>query len=180
MGYCLQTLAGLARDCESNQGGIREAWIANYVEDMFTESAGTIVGINSAVTGSVFYHYTFKKDTGNFTSTLNVDNAAGVNYVSTEINFVFSRMEQLKRAEVAALSLSDLCLIVLDANGKYWAFGVYEPVNASAGSAETGVARGDRNAYSITLLDNAPSYPMNLSDAAVTAFKAKVTEPLSA
>ena len=180
MAYCVQTLAGLARDCESNQGGIREAWISPYVENLFTVSSGAVTGINSAVTADTFYHYTFKKDTGSFTSTLNVDNANGVNYVSTEINLVFARMESVKRAEIAALSLADVAMIVLDANGKYWAFGVYEPVNASAGSAETGVARGDANRYSITLLDNAPSYPMALSDAAVTAFKALVVEPNAA
>ena len=174
MAYCVQTLAGIARDCESNAGGIREAYIANYADDMFTSASGVITGVSSAAT---WYHYTFKKDTGNFTSTLNVDNANGVNYVSTEINLVFSRMETLKRLEMKALSLGDLCVVIKDANGKFWGFGDEEPVNASAGTGETGTARGDRNAYSITLLDNASSYPMELSSDAVTALLSKVTEP---
>ena len=74
MAFCTQTLAGIARDCQANQGGIREAYIGNYVAGAFTVSAGTITAINS---GASFYHYTFKKDTGSFTSTLNVDNANG-------------------------------------------------------------------------------------------------------
>lgn len=175
MAYCVQTLAGLARDCEANQGGIREAWIANYQDGIFTVSGGQISAIDSGVS---FYHYTFKKDTGSFTSTLNVDNANGVNYVSTEINLVFSRMETLKRAEIAALSLGDLALVIKDANNRYWAFGVSEPVNASAGSGETGVARGDANRYSITLLDNDLSYPYEVSKAAFEGMK--VVEPTSA
>lgn len=177
MAFCTQTLAGIARDCCANQGGIREAYIGNYIDGAFTVSAGTITGVNS---GASFYHYTFKKDTGSFTSTLNVDNANGVNYVSTEVNFVFSRMETLKRIEMAALALGDLIVVVKDANGKFWAFGVEEPVNASAGSAETGVARGDANQYTITLLDNASSFPMELTSDAITALEAKVTEPSSA
>lgn len=175
MAYCVQTLAGLARDCEANQGGIREAWIANYQDGIFTVSGGQVTGINSGVS---FYHYTFKKDTGSFTSTLNVDNANGVNYVSTEINLVFSRMETLKRAEIAALSLADTALVVKDANGRYWAFGVSEPVNASAGSGETGVARGDANRYSITLLDNDLSYPYEVTKTAFDGMT--VVEPSSA
>lgn len=177
MAYCVQTLAGLARDCQANQGGIREAWIGNYAEGAFTVSAGQVTAIASG-TGFTFYHYTFKKDTGSFTSTLNVDNANGVNYVSTEINLVFSRMETLKRAEIAALSLGDLMMVVKDANGKYWAFGVSEPVNASAGSAETGVSRGDANRYSITLLDNDLSYPYEVTAEAFAGMT--VQEPSSA
>lgn len=176
MGYCVQSLAGIARDCDSNKGGIREAYIAGYADDIFSSQSGAVTGVSSAIT---WYHYTFNKDTGSFTSTLNVDAANGVNYVSTEINLVFARMETLKRVEMAALSLGDLAVVVKDANGKYWAFGVEEPVNASAGTGETGTARGDRNAYSITLLDNSSSYPMELSSDAVTALLSKVQEPSS-
>lgn len=175
--YCISmAMSGLTKDCEANRGGILDAYIAPYTEGYFESSAGTITGVTSAAS---FYHYAFKRDTGNFTSTLNVDAANGVNYVSTEINLVFSRMEQRKRIEVAALSINDLALVVRDANGKLWAFGVEEPVTASAGTGETGTARGDRNAYSITLLDNASSYPMPLSDSAATAFLGAVTEPVA-
>jgi hypothetical protein len=174
MAYCVQTLAGLARDCEPCQGGIREAWIANYAESAFTVTSGTVSAIQSG-SAYTFYHYTFKKDTGSFTSTLNVDNANGVNYVSTEINLVFSRMETLKRAEVAALSLGDTMMVIKDANSKYWAFGVDEPVNASAGTGETGVARGDANRYSITLLDNAKSWPYEVTKEAFAGMT--VVEP---
>lgn len=161
MGFCTQTLGGIQRDCCSNKGGIREAYIANFAEGAFSVSTGgSITAVTSAVS---FYHYTFNKDTGSFTSTLNVDAANGINYVSSEINLIFSRMETLKRLEIAALSLGDLMMIIKDANGKLWAFGTEEPVNASAGTAESGVARGDRNGYSITFVDNSASYPMEVT-----------------
>lgn len=175
MAFCTQTLAGIMRDCCNNKGGIREAWIGNYADNAFQVSGGAITGVSTAVT---FYHYTFNKDTGSFTSTLNVDAANGVNYVSSEINLVFNRMETLKRLEIAALSLGDLVVVVKDANNKYWAFGTEEPVNASAGEAATGTARGDRNGYSITLLDNSSSYPMEVTAAAFATMT--ITEPTSA
>lgn len=171
MAYCSQTLTGLTTDCNNNVGGIRIAYIANYVEDAFTVSGSAISAIDSAIT---WYEYNFRKETGNFTSTLNVDAANGVNYVSSEINLVFSRMETLKRIEMKALSLGDLMVIVKDSNDKYWAFGVEEPVTASAGTGETGTARGDGNKYSITLSDIQASFPMELTADAITSLKAHI------
>ena len=171
MAYCTVSLSGLSMDCNTNVGGIRSAYITSYKDGIFTESAGTITGVDS---GTTWYQYNFKKDTGSFTSTLNVDAANGVNYVSSEINLVFARMESTKRLEMKALALGELAVVVKDANGKYWAFGVEESVVASAGTGETGTARGDANQYTITLLDNSSSFPMELSADAVTALLSKV------
>lgn len=172
MAYCSQTLSGITRDCANNVGGIRVAYIANYADGIFTESAGTISAISTAVT---WYEYNFRKETGNFTSTLNVDAVNGVNYVSSEINLVFAKMETTKRLEMKALSLGDLVVVIKDSNDKYWAFGVEEPVTASAGTGETGTARGDGNRYTITLSDIQSSYPMELTSEAVTALLGKVS-----
>lgn len=171
MAYCTVSLSGLSMDCNTNVGGIRAAYITSYADGIFTESSGTITAIDSSVT---WYQYSFKKDTGNFTSTLNVDAANGVNYVSSEINLVFARMETAKRIEMKALSLGELAVIIKDSNNKYWAFGVEESVVASAGTGETGTARGDANQYTITLLDNASSFPMELSAAAIETLSAHI------
>ena len=96
------------------------------------------------------------------TSTLNVDPANGVNYVSTDLVLVFNRMETLKRIEVAALALGDLAVIVKDSNGLYWYLGKDEPVVSTAGSGETGTARGDGNKYSVTLQDTSATYPYEI------------------
>lgn len=171
MAYCTVTLSGLSMDCNTNVGGIRTAYIANYADGIFSSASGAVTGVSSATT---WYQYNFKKDTGNFTSTLNVDAANGVNYVSTEINLVFARMETAKRVEMAALALGELAVVIKDSNNKYWAFGVEESVVANAGAAETGTARGDANQYTITLLDTASSFPMELTEDAVTALLSKV------
>lgn len=176
MAYCLQTLNGIARDCDSNSGGIREVFIANYADNVFTVSDGVVTGVSESTN---FYQYAFKKETGSMTSTLNADAANGTNYVSTELNLVFSRMDAIKRIEMSALSLGDLVCVVKDANSKYWALGVEEPVTATAATGETGTARSDRNSYNLTLTDYSASYPMPLSEDAVTALMAKVKQPSS-
>lgn len=175
--YCTQTLAGIGRDCKSNKGGIREVFICNYKEGIFQSASGTVTGITSGVT---FYPYVFNKNTGYFTSTLNVSAENGINFVSSEINLVFARMEAVKRAEIAALSLGDFAMVIKDANNIYWAFGAEEPIRATAGSGQTGTVRStDANQYSITFTDESDSYPMTLSEEAVEALRAAVEDSTS-
>lgn len=156
-----QTIAGLCRDCEGSLGGIVSVYLANYKENIFTVTSGAVSAVDSAVS---FYEYQFRKNTGSMTSTLNIDPANGVNFVQTDLVMLFSRMETKKRIEMAALSVGQLAGIVKDANGKYYALGVSEPLEASAGDGQTGTARTDGNRYSITLTDNQSTFPPLIPD----------------
>ena len=148
-------------------GGIKRAWIANFDDvESVTETTGVITAITMA-TNKTFKEFAFRKGTSSFTSTLNVDPANGISYVSTEINLVFSKMDTTKRVEMAALAVGELAVIVEDSNGTLWYFGEQEGVVASAGDGVTGVARTDRNGYSITLLDNNTTYPKTASSDAL-------------
>lgn len=158
MSFCNVNIAGLCKDCDASRGGIVEVYAANYGDLTPTISAGTITAITVA-SGASVYKYEFRKGTGSMTSTLNIDEANGVNYISTELVLQFSKMETRKRIEMAALAVGELVFIVKDANGKYWYLGMDEAVTASAGSGQTGQAIGDGNFYTITLLDNANTWP---------------------
>lgn len=156
---CTQTLSGLARDCSSNMGGIVEVYIANY-DDVTAKTLtdGKISAITMA-SSAKFKKYSFAKNTGNLTSTYNLDPAAGVKYVTSQLLLQFNRMETTKRVEMTALALGDLAVIVKDANGVFWYLGYDEPVNASAGDGNTGTARADANRYTITLQDESLQMP---------------------
>lgn len=156
---CTQTLAGLARDCSANMGGIVEVLIANFDDvSAVTVTTGQVSAITMASTAK-FKKYAFAKNTGNLTSTYNLDPASGVRYVTSTLLLQFNRMETTKRVEITALALGDLAVIVKDANGKYWYLGKDEPVNASAGDGQTGTARADANRYTITLQDESLEMP---------------------
>jgi hypothetical protein len=148
-------------------GGILEVMIAN-ADDVsgVTITEGIITAISMAASAK-FKKYYFNKNTGNLTSTYNLDPASGVRYVTTELLLQFNRMETTKRVEITALALGDLAVIVKDANGKYWYLGKDEPVNASAGDAQTGTARGDANRYTITLQDNSLEMPYEVDSSIV-------------
>ena len=162
---CSQVLNGIAADCQTNVGGVREVYIANYSDVTAIEvddSSNMIKTITMADTAK-FKKYAFKKNTSSMTSTLNVDPANGVNFVQTDLALVFAKQETVKRMEIAKLSLGELRVIVLDANGKYWFLGQEEFVSATAGTAETGTNRTDGNRYSITLTDYSSSYPYEVT-----------------
>ena len=162
---CSQVLNGIAADCQTNVGGVREVYIANYSDVTAIEvddTSNMIKTITMADTAK-FKKYAFKKNTSSMTSTLNVDPANGVNFVQTDLSLVFAKQETVKRMEIAKLSLGELRVIVLDANGKYWFLGQEEFVSATAGTAETGTNRTDGNRYSITLTDYSSSYPYEVT-----------------
>ena len=158
---CSQVLNGIAADCQTNVGGVREVYIANYgdVTTIEIDEVSNMIKTITMVDTAKFKKYAFKKNTSSMTSTLNVDPANGVNFVQTDLTVVFAKQETVKRMEIAKLSLGELRVIVLDANGKYWFLGQEEFVSATSGTAETGTNRTDGNRYQIVLTDYSSSYP---------------------
>lgn len=170
MAYCNQTLGGITLDCTNSLGGIRRVFIANYGDVLNVEVGdGDVIGAeNITMSGDAkFKSYQFRKQTGSMTSTLTVDETAGINYVSTELSLVFTKMETPKRIEMAAIAIGQLAVIVEDSNGKYWYLGYDDYVSASAGGANTGTAKGDQNAYTLTLKDESTTYPFEITEEAV-------------
>lgn len=164
MAYCPQTLNGITLDCGSSMGGIKTVYIANFgdVESCQKDGDKASVTMKSEVK---FKPYQFRKGTSNMTSTLTADETTGLNYVTTEVSLVFTKMETAKRIEMTALAQAQLAVIVLDSNGIYWYVTIDDYAAASAGGAETGTAKGDRNAYTLTLTSENTTYPMELSNA---------------
>lgn len=159
---CLITLNGITLDCQPSLGGIKKVWLAQYsdVSDVSVDETSNMISSITNTTG--WKEYQFRKATGSLNSTLNVDETAGINYVTSELSLVFTKMETAKRIEIAALSIGQLCAIVLDSNGHYWFLGKDDYVSASAGGGNTGTAKGDQNAYTLTLSTDSDSYPYEI------------------
>lgn len=164
MANCPQALSGITLDCASSQGGIKKIWIADYGTASATIMDEKVTEINEITD---FKPYEFRRGTSTMTHTLTADETTGVNYVTTELSLVFTKMETTKRIEMAALSVGQLAVIVLDNNGKYWYLGNEDYVSASTGGGETGTAKGDRNAYTLTLKTESSTYPYEVDASAV-------------
>lgn len=174
----LRSLAGLTRDCCPNIGGIKTVFLAKYDDiDSVTKVADTEAtngGYVTAITlksGAKWYEYQFRKNTGSMTSTLNVNDDTGNTYITTEISLVFGRMDTVKRIEMTALTVTPVVAVVIDSNDIAWYVGYDDYASASAGTGETGTAKEDRNAYTLTLTSENTDWPYELSDAAVEAVK---------
>ena len=167
---CSQVLNGIAADCQTNVGGVREVYIANYgdVTTVEIDEVSNMIKTITMADTAKFKKYAFKKNTSSMTSTLNVDPANGVNFVQTDLTVVFAKQETVKRMEIAKLSLGELRVIVKDANGKYWFLGQEEFVSATSGSAETGTNRTDGNKYQIVLTDYSSSYPYEVDPSIIS------------
>lgn len=164
---CTQTLNGIQVDCEPSMGGLKVVYIANSADvESFTVTEGQITSINM-VTGKTFKTYSFRRNTASMTSTLSVDPANGTS-VATDVALSFLKQDTQKRIEISALSIGELVMMVLDANGRYWFLGKDMPVMASAGGAESGTAYTDGNRYTITLQDNSKDYPFEIKTAPAT------------
>ena len=160
---CSITMTGIAAECKDSIGGIKAAYIAEHADvRSLNEEMGVITAITMA-TGKTFKPFVFRKETGNFTSTINSDDAAGTTFVQSEIVLQFTKQETAKRLEIAALMVGNCAVIIEDGNGKCWFFGEDFPVVLTAGSAASGTAMGDFNGYNITLTDKSKALPKEVS-----------------
>lgn len=165
---CSQTLAGIARDCSSNMGGIKRVLLANQSDVTTITVTSNAVSAITMDTGKKFKEYNFRPGTGSMSSNWQVNSENGVAYVQTDLLMIFNRMETAKRVEIIAMAQADLYGIVEDNNGKYWLLGYEEPLNISAGDGLTGTARTDRNGYSVTLTDNGKELPMEVDGSVIS------------
>ena len=172
---CPQSLTGIPKDCHASMGGIEEVLLANkddiasitISENMISAITMVTTGEGNAAVAATFKQYLFRPGTGSLTSEYQIDEAAGTQYVQTLLALAFNRMETSKRVEIGAIALADAVAIVKDANGKYWFLGYDHPLHLNAGGGETGTARGDRNAYTITLQDDSMELPYEVSSSII-------------
>ena len=159
--------------CSPNIGGIKNIWLANYVENAATITGddrlveGTVSGFAEGVTWT---KYPMRKNTCSMTSTLN-NSTDGASYVTTELAMVFSKMEAQKRIAIQALAIGECMAVVEDSNGEMWFLGADAPLTATAGAGETGTAKGDANRYNLTLTDESLGFPYTLDESVKATIK---------
>ena len=165
---CSQTLSGITRDCAANMGGIKRVLIANAADvASVSVTSDEISGITMEASKK-FLEFNFRPNTGNMTSTWQVNADNGTAYVQTLLQMVFNRMETSKRVAIQALAQAEVVCIVEDMNGKYFYMGFESPVFINAGDGQTGTARADGNGYSITLEYDSVELPYEVDSSIIT------------
>lgn len=161
---CNQTLAGVARDCQVNLGGLKAVYLANF-EDVasYTIASDVVTGITME-TSKKFYAYYFNPNTSNFTTTVQANRENGSLYFETVLSLVFAKQDATKRVEVNAMAQAGLVAIVVDSNNNAWLLGKDEPLMMTSGTAETGTAKADRNGYALEFTDAQMQMPLTVDN----------------
>ena len=168
------TLGGLNAGCKDSVGGVAKIWLADYSSVSWTvqnSSGGNTIIPDST---SAFKVYNLRKGAASMTSTLTVNDNAG-NYFTTEIAMNFLKMETPKRVEVMAMLMGQATGVVKDRNGKYWAIGIDNPLEGSAGTGETGTAVSDANQYTVTISADDVELPYEITDASTLSALEAIT-----
>lgn len=166
------TLSGLNAGCKDSVGGVAKVWLADFNSVSWTKDASTHT-IKPDST-SAFKVYNLRKGAASMTSTLTVNDNSG-NYFTTEVAMNFLKMETSKRVEVMAMLMGQATGIVKDRNGKYWAIGIDNPLEGSAGTGETGTAVADANQYTVTISVDDAELPMEVTDASTLSALEAIT-----
>ena len=162
--------------CSPNIGGIKNIWLANYVENaatIKTTSEGTALvdgSVEGFASGVTWTKYPMRKNTCSMTSTIN-NSTDGASYVTTELSMVFSKMEAQKRIAIQALAIGECMAVVEDSNSNMWFLGADAALTATSGGGETGTAKGDANRYTLVLTDESLGLPYALDEAAKAIVK---------
>lgn len=166
---CSITLSGVALGCADAIGGIKEVFIASYDDVVITAASGVVTAITMQ-NSAKFKHYQFRKATGSLTSTGNIDDAAGTNFVQSDLVLQFNKYNDTAvRNEIAALSVGNLAVIVHTNNNNYVYLGAENPVTATAVTGQTGTAFADGSFYQITLSDFAQAMPLQVTASLIDA-----------
>ena len=157
----IYTLQGFNAGCKNTIGGVAKVWLAESDSVTWTvdSSAHTIKPDST----SAFKVYNLRRGAASMTSNLQVND--NNSYVQTDLLMNFAKMETSKRIDVMAMLMGQTTAVVKDMNGKYWALGNDRPLEATAGTGETGTAASDANQYTVTIQDESAELPFEVVDA---------------
>lgn len=163
--------------CGYNLPQIVDLYLANYEDVSATSiSSGDCLEEITAITlasGAKWLHIEPAKNSASFEDTLVVEDN-GNKYRSASVTFnVTGKYDACMHDALDALSLGRYLVVVKTADGNYLAMGRIAPLEAETATLAGG---SDTNGVAITLQGNIAETPLTLSDAAVTALLANVSE----
>ena len=96
----------------------------------------------------------------------------GTTFFNQVVNLVLSRRENTKRQFIEKLvdGQKQLLIVVLDSNGKYWLFGLYEGSYITAIEGGSGTAKADQAGYSVTFTSMEPEQAYEITANAIAPY----------
>lgn len=159
--------------CDNLQGGAREFYFFNYVDDAFTVTTGEATALNG-LTGETVYKYVIQGDGNTFTQSSVTDKKVGTKVNTQTLVGQLKSIDASTNVELDKMASGNIAGVVKDFNGKYYWF-AEDGVNVTCTiETVTGGARTDFNGYNVTLVAETRDKAPVLNSATVTAFLALV------
>jgi hypothetical protein len=168
---------GYALGCRDAVGGIKTIYVQtlNATGSVNTNGSGLVTGFTPASVSGSWFEYDLTKATSSMTETLNASTENGTLFYTPEVTFTINKLQTSVRNELRLLARNRLLVIVLENNGRYWLLGAANGLEASAGTAGTGTAFGDRSGYEMTLTGMEPDAMLNILPATFSALTAQIS-----
>lgn len=171
---CPKNLQGIGLSCADAMGGIKRVLIALADDIKSVTIANGIVTALELNDAKSFKEFAFRKQTGQYTSTVANDDAAGTSSVTTELTLQFSKADNVKRLAIQSLINANSVVIIEtqmkdedELHTQYVYLGVDNPVTCTTATQVSGTAAGDLNGFTITLQDLSRELPPFVDSAIV-------------
>lgn len=178
------TLSGISAKCDTSAGGIKRVLIIQKDDvdsitvdwDEKTQTGTDLITNITLKQDKQFVQWLFRKNTGNYTTTLTSDPAIGTQAVTTDLNLQFSHAEAIKRLEIQSAINAAAVVIIEDMYGQYILLGEDTEVSVTSVNMQSGTSATDLNGFTLTLQDVSKKLPHFIEKefAASDEFKAMI------
>lgn len=128
--------------CKGGLGGIKKVYMTEFSNLSGVGSTAPVVtagviGTWVLATGKKFRVYDIGLEHGSFTDPLNVADGNGAITYEPTIDFTIDGLAIANFLEIHKIAQNYLCMMVLDENGKYYAFGVDRPMSLATATKDS-------------------------------------------
>jgi hypothetical protein len=167
MADCLLT-QGFLLDCNEGVGGVKDIYIGNWEQfDTGVTFTGNII---TALPESTLWRYQPNRNTGavTITPTPNLEN--GTLYYVQAVELTLGKLDPEKKAQLELLSKAKVAVFVRLYDDQIMMVGRTDGAFLTAGTYQSGKAKGDLNGYTLTLTAEEPNQPDFLEEYTTTPF----------
>ena len=160
---------GFTRDCKKQVGGIRNIYLLELAnKGTITQATGEITAWTQA-SGTQFWKYELREESSSFTENINLSNVNGTLFYEQVLTFQLDPLDLNRKTEIDLVTQNDVLAIVEDSQGVYWLAGETTGAYVTAGTMQTGQAKGDLRGFTLTLTAKEPNPAREVDSALISS-----------
>lgn len=156
--------SGFLLDCNEGVGGVKEIFIAswNYFAAGVTQDGDGIITAFTVASPVTVFRYQPNRNTGAVTITPTASLENGTLYFVQAVELTLGKLDNDKRKELENLSKAKVAVFVRLYDDQIMMVGTTDGCFLTAGTYQSGKAKGDLNGYTLTLTAEEPTQPLFL------------------